>query len=323
LTSITSTAEPVDRRERMKRLAHGAFSREVLRKVRDVIFPLNDQGTGPAIYGVHSITGVATNFIPIAALLGPDQLFFGVQTPTSKRTEQFARSIEEISAEYLERLSEFQPEGDLVFAGHSVGAMIGLEMAQQLRAQGREVRLLVIFDGELFNTGADISTCNPLYWWKLLMNLPAWLKEAWGYFTLASFTKRLLRQFVIVWRGAKARLRGANTTVGLAVDGFINTDYCTPDHAAFMRRLYEIQFNYVPKPYDGRVLVFVAKTGPLLLYRQVEAAWRKIAPQAEIVHVDGSHTTIMEAIDGKAVAEILSQRLDQMRGQSIAASVPT
>jgi thioesterase domain-containing protein len=301
--------EPIGGHERIRRLARAAFSREVLRNVIDVIVPLNDQGDRPPIYCVHSVTGAATNFTPIAALLGPEQPFFGIQTPTKNRVEQFASSIEAIGAEYLARVTEFQAQGNLVLAGHSVGAMIALEIAQLMRVEERKVGILVVFDGELFNTGADISSLHPLYWWKLLMNLPAWLREARSYFTLVTFAKRVVIKCSVIWRAAKARRRGINLTVGHAIDGFINTDYCTPDHVAFMRRLYEIQFNYVPKPYDGRVLVFVAKTQPLLHYRQVEAAWRKIAPQAEIVHVEGSHTTIMQDTDGKAVAEILRQKL--------------
>jgi thioesterase domain-containing protein len=44
-----------------------------------------------------------------------------------------------------------------VLGGHSTGAIIALEMAQQLLARGREVSLLIILDGVLFNTGAEIS----------------------------------------------------------------------------------------------------------------------------------------------------------------------
>jgi hypothetical protein len=34
-------------------------------------------------------------------------------------------------------------------------------MAQQLRARGREVSLLVVFDGDLFNSGAEIKSRDP------------------------------------------------------------------------------------------------------------------------------------------------------------------
>jgi hypothetical protein len=83
----TAAVESVDENARMNKLAHAAFAREVLRKVTDVILPLNDSGTGSAFYCVHPITGAATNFCPMAKMLGPKQRFYGIQTLTKKRNE--------------------------------------------------------------------------------------------------------------------------------------------------------------------------------------------------------------------------------------------
>lgn len=93
----------------------------------------------------------------MAQMLGPQLGFYGIQTPTKKRNTEFSASIESISQYYVDNLIEFQPEGSLVLGGHSTGAIIALEMAQQLLARGREVSLLIILDGVLFNTGAEIS----------------------------------------------------------------------------------------------------------------------------------------------------------------------
>ena len=78
----------------MNKLAQVAFGREVLRKVVDVILPLNDRGTGLALYCVHPITGAATNFRFLAQMLGPKRRLFGIQTPTAKRNAEFPCSIE-------------------------------------------------------------------------------------------------------------------------------------------------------------------------------------------------------------------------------------
>ena len=34
-----------------------------------------------------------------------------------------------------------------------------------------------MFDEELFNTGTEISARNPLYWHKLLLNVPSWVRD--------------------------------------------------------------------------------------------------------------------------------------------------
>jgi thioesterase domain-containing protein len=302
-----------NKQSRLEELARAAFAREILRKVKDVIVPLNDQGYGPPIYSVHSITGAATNFTKMAQMLDSKPLFFGIQTPSYKRNGQFPASIESISHYYVEELMKFQPTGDLVLGGHSVGAVIALEMAQQLHAIGRVVRLLVVFDGELFNTGADTSPLSPLYAFRLLYNFPRWAIAALSYFTFGQFLKRIERKLASVWKVLRAKLSRATITSGHAVSGFINTDYCTPEHVAYMQKLFEVQYDYVPKAYEGPVVVYVARDQPLLHLRQIAPEWRAIAPHADIVRINANHTSIMQEGEGKAVAIDLSSRLAHLR----------
>jgi thioesterase domain-containing protein len=306
----------VDENARMNALANAAFAREVRRKVTDVILPLNDNGTGPAFYCVHSITGAATGFCPMAKMLGPKQRFFGIQTPTNKRNAEFASSIETISRYYVDRLTSFQPEGNFILAGHSVGAVIALEMAQQLRARGREVSLVVVFDGELFNTGTEISSRNPLYWLKLILNVPRWTRDfLMVEFTFKSFCQTVLKKATAAGKTITAKISGRGLGSGHAVEGFINLNNCTPDHAEFMKTLYEIQFAYVPKEYSGRVLVCVAKTQALTHLRQVEVVWRAAAPAAEVVHFKATHTSMMRAPEGLPIAEYLTRLIAQLDPQ--------
>src|SRR5579871_485247 len=143
----------IEDRTRMEALINIAFKREVIRKVKDVILPLNDIGSGPPFYCVHSLGGAATEFRHMARMLGPRQKFYGIQAPTDKRNAEFGASIREMSRYYVDELMKFQPEDRFMLGGYSVGATIALEMARQLIAKGREVSLLVVFDGELFNTG--------------------------------------------------------------------------------------------------------------------------------------------------------------------------
>jgi hypothetical protein len=112
-----------------------------------------------------------------------------------------------------------------------------------------------------------------------------------------------------------AKINGRGLSSGHAVEGFINFNNCTPDHAEFMKALYEIQFAYVPKEYSGRVLVCVAKTQALTHLRQVEAAWRVAAPASEIVHFKGTHTSMMRDPEGLPVAEHLARLFAQLDSQ--------
>jgi thioesterase domain-containing protein len=296
---------------RMRQLASIAFGREVTRKIVDAILPLNDTGVGPPLYCVHSITGAATDFRFMAEMLGPQQNVYGIQAPTEKRNADFPTSIEAVSRYYVNRLLEFQPTGPLALGGHSVGSAIALEMAQQMRAKGREVDLLVVFDGELFNTGEKISKYNPLYWLKLILNVRAWVRDfLMVEFTFSSFCKTLQLKAVALTKSVLARLRGQRA--GHAIEGFIDLSRCTPDHAAFMKTLFENQYNYCPKAYSGRVLLCVAETHPLAHLRQVEASWREVAPQAQVVRFEGTHTSLMRPTNGRAIAECLTHAMTEI-----------
>ena len=297
--------QAVQNRARMEALIDSAINQEVIRKVTDVILPLNDVGFGPAFYCVHSIGGEAIEFQHMARMLGPKQNFYGIQVPTDRRNAEFARSIEGMSRFYVNELVKFQPNGVFLLGGHSVGATIALEMSHQLIAMGREVSLLVVFDGQLFNTGAEISSRNPIYWLKLLLNMPRWIMDE---------VMKNPRGFV------SARLRFLSFKVRRdtlhAMENFVNFRNYSPDHAAFVRSLHDSYLDYVPKRYGGRVLVFVAKTQPLLRLRQVDAAWKQVSPSSEVFKTRGTHASIMEAPHGVPVAERLSEKIEEVIGRA-------
>lgn len=297
--------ETVQGRARMEALINSAFKREVIRKVTDVILPLNDVGFGPPFYCVHSIGGGAIEFQHLARMLGPKQSFYGIQVPTSRRNAEFARSIKEMSRYYVDELVKFQPNGPFLLGGYSIGATIALEVSHQLIARGREVSLLVVFDGELFNTGGEISSRKPLYWLKLLLNIPRWIIEE-----LVKDPRRFASTR-LKFTASKLRREPLH-----AVERFIDLGRYLPDHAAFIRTLYDSYLDYVPGRYGGRVLVFVAKTQALLRLRQVEAAWKTIAPSCEVFEIHGTHGSIMEMPHGIPVAERLNEKIGEAIGRT-------
>ncbi len=283
---------------RMEELLRRAFYSEVLRKVTKTILPLNDAGSGPSFYYVHGLLGLATEFRDMVRMLGPNQNCYGVQASTEKRIARFGASIREMGKLYADELTRFQPMGAFVLGGYSMGATIALEVAQQLIAGGRAVSLLVVFDGEIYNTGAELTALNPTYWLKLMRNLPRWTAD------------ELIRNRLAAMR----RLRMA-VVASHPAEQFVNLNGLMPDHAAFVRSLYDAHGSYVPDIYPGRVLVFVSKTQPLFRLRQVESAWKKIAKNAEIVEVDSRHIELLKRPHGVPVAERLRTEIERLNNQ--------
>jgi thioesterase domain-containing protein len=256
------------------------------------IVPLNAARAGIPLYCVHSIGGEVTSFRDLAQRLGNEVPLYGIQAPKERLSKEFAASIEYMAESYVEALTSFQPEGELVLGGWSAGSVIALEMAQQLRARGREVPLLVLFDGDLRNTGGGTGVWNPLCYWKWMRNLPRWIADD------------LVRGGG--WRSAARRIRGKLSGVrarsaahdgaecrGHAVHGLVDTTGWPDGQVSFARALYDAIESYVPKAYDRRVLLYAAKTRPISELSPLEAIWAKISPAIETVHVAGTHLTLL------------------------------
>ena len=77
--------------------------------------------------------------------LGHDQPFFGFQTRDVGLGKAGVR-VEELAHRLLRDVTRLQPAGPYLLGGECIGGVIAFEMAQQLRAGGEEVSLLVLLD---------------------------------------------------------------------------------------------------------------------------------------------------------------------------------
>ena len=86
------------------------------------------------------------NFRDLSWGLHHDQPFFALQARGVDGTTSPHHSIEEMARAYVEEIRALRPRGPYLLAGYSGGGVVAFEMAQQLKALGEEVPLLVFFD---------------------------------------------------------------------------------------------------------------------------------------------------------------------------------
>src|SRR5690606_27152972 len=55
-------------------------------------------------------------------------------------------SVEAIASHFMKEILDHNPEGTICLAGYSFGGIIAFEMAKQLKARGKEIKHLVMFD---------------------------------------------------------------------------------------------------------------------------------------------------------------------------------
>jgi nonribosomal peptide synthetase CepC len=112
----------------------------------EMLLPLRAGGNRPPLYCVHASGGLSWNYAPLLRSLPPNQPVYGVQARGLARTEPLAGSVEEMAADYVQRIRAVQPTGPYHLLGWSLGGRIAQAMATVLEAAGEEVGLLALLD---------------------------------------------------------------------------------------------------------------------------------------------------------------------------------
>jgi pimeloyl-ACP methyl ester carboxylesterase len=118
---------------------------------------LNASGSRVPLFCVAGAGGVALGFRALARRLGPDQPVWGLQAHGLENRGLPDWSVRAAARRHVATLRTVQPTGPYRLAGHSLGAVIALEMAHQLRSAGEEVELLVVLD----SFPPDPALCPP------------------------------------------------------------------------------------------------------------------------------------------------------------------
>ena len=305
------------RDEELVRGTRALFAR-ASRKSERVILPINtcasrmDQ-SAPAFFCVHPISGAAgSEYSALARQLDPAVRFYEIQAPPKKiQQSDFGTSVTSIADYYIEALNEFQQTGPFLLGGYSAGAIIALEIAQRLRARGREVALLVIVDEGPPNIDASLQPWSPRYLAALTRNLPGWFAHAElfrkGF--LRSLGRRVSTKAITIGKAALGVRPDKSFGGGYALDRILDLSRYPPAQKSFIYRLYAAVVGYVPEQYPGPVVVYEANVKPLYYLPQVGLRWRKIAASAEIVGITGMHTNMMREPHVEELALDLRKRI--------------
>jgi amino acid adenylation domain-containing protein len=112
----------------------------------DSLVLIRDGGPCRPFFCVHPMGGGVLCYRPLAMSMPAGRRIYGLQVPDGVQPERIESSIEQIAARYNAAVLSAQAEGPYLLGGHSFGALIALEMAQQLMAAGKNVALLAVMD---------------------------------------------------------------------------------------------------------------------------------------------------------------------------------
>ncbi|HXO20584.1 MAG TPA: alpha/beta fold hydrolase, partial [Thermoanaerobaculia bacterium] len=96
---------------------------------------------------VHAIGGAVFSYGELARLLGPEQPFYGLQSP-GLESGVALDDLVALAAQYAAAVEAAHPQsqGPYLLGGWSFGGVVAFEMARQLRARGIEMGLLALLD---------------------------------------------------------------------------------------------------------------------------------------------------------------------------------
>ncbi|MEZ0165116.1 AMP-binding protein [Kineococcus sp. LSe6-4] len=116
------------------------------RSARPTLVPLRTEGGGRPLFVVAGAGGAALALRTFARRLAPGFPVLGLQANGLENRALPDWSVRRMARRNVATVREQQPQGPYRLAGHSLGGLIALEMAQQLRRAGEDVDLLAVLD---------------------------------------------------------------------------------------------------------------------------------------------------------------------------------
>ncbi|MFC1849298.1 amino acid adenylation domain-containing protein [candidate division CSSED10-310 bacterium] len=110
------------------------------------LIPIQTNGTRSPFFLVPPGGSSCLHFKPLSDALGSDQPFYGLEPLGIDGQTSPQERVEDMAKHYIQEIMKFQPEGPYLLGGICFGAHIAFEMAHQLRALGKRITMLVIFD---------------------------------------------------------------------------------------------------------------------------------------------------------------------------------
>jgi len=246
-------------------------------------------------------------------------------------------TIEEMAASRLKTILEVQPEGPYSLGGFCNGGLVAFQVAQLLRAQGKEVACLVLLGANGMNSRYRLLNSLTSLLARIGRMDPGAARDLFLKWRARSlFAGLLFRHHLKELHGADGALHPM--LIWAKIIGFakwllkmagsrgqpIRSDPSTPPLIQNMENperpiwnIYTKAVNcFVPAPYDGKVFLFrETELPPELTWMESDLGWGKITESLSIQNIPGGHFTITEHSNIKIFAAQLKVCLDQSEAE--------
>ncbi|MGQ4618372.1 polyketide synthase Pks13 [Nocardia sp. R7R-8] len=236
------------------------------------------------VFVFHPSGGNTLVYEPLLKRLPADTPMYGL--------ERVDGSIEERARQYLPELRKLQGDGPFVLYGWSLGAVLAMQTAQMLRAEGADVRVVGLIDLAIPTQGEDNSPEERV---RRIERYQVFAKKTYGVDgeldreqleTLAAASDE--EQFKMI----SDLIKISGTKIPGGVLEHQRTSWIES------RELAKTQ----PSHYDGNVVLYLAdryhdgmiELEPRFADRLPNGGWTEYIPNLEVVHIAGDHLQIID-----------------------------
>jgi amino acid adenylation domain-containing protein len=281
-----------------------------------VLVQIADGGPGAPFFWVHGVGGELFSYMQLSRHLAAARPVYGFSADWSQSSGHAAPTLEDMAAHYVSELRRVQPKGPYHLGGFCSAAMLALEMARQLEAVGERVGVLAALDYDVLPIDSSASGFGASL--AFLRNLPKWVREDLmlsGPKDILGRVRSNLRRAFGIRRGPKGTSAATPVDVRDQLGMWRFPDY----QVAMLVAHHQALHSYQPKPFSGRVTLFLPRTAPLFgpWPSGHDPAWDQLARGGVQVHlVHGSHTTMLRDPFAAGLAADLNACIEESDRQS-------
>jgi amino acid adenylation domain-containing protein len=269
----------------------------------DLLPPLVKITSGTATPPLFCIaTADAFIYAELARAIGSGRAVYGLSPQGIVPVDRPDIDIPELAARYIALMRGVQPAGPYYLAGMCAGGVVAYEIARQLALAGQSTALLALVDTPgHFSLQAKAN----VHWQRLVRvsrhavdHFMGVFRAPWGgkLSYVSSRTRRLAR------RAAGLRVEPLNAPKDRPVD----QGYWMAYNAAYLRSMAA----YRPKPFDGRIVFFMAADEYAWGWSDTRLKWRRFARRGVDAHTfPGNHMNLLREPQVSALAAKLREYL--------------
>ena len=274
------------------------------------VMPVQPRGERPPFFMVS--WGLSWDMRDMAKHLGADQPLYSVRPSALLGLPDEGPVARSIASRHVEAIRAVRPHGPYVLGGGCSAGIVAFEMAQQLVAAGESVPLVVLFDVDY-----PPSRFLPIPLGVRLLRAP----RTWRQLRRMTGPERLarIRRRARIWKdGVLARLMPRRKGPLRAMRHRLRPEEADIYLERVLAPIIDAVWDYAPKPYPGRMALFLATDTAIWFHRDRRLDWRRVASgEVEVVIISGEHQRALLEPHARCAAGKLKACIDQaLRAQA-------